>query len=157
LQNKSYYGTEKYSETLDLVNNHFEITDFITDEVNMIVPCLDAIQRLERKQTLLAIEVMPEKVVVKAKLEHGLPKEVEKTETHVAKIDVIKGSMIYFLFGIFLISGFLSLLSFYKLQKRIKQKKSGWFPDEDDEPIITDDSVLLDFDLSRIESNRYNN
>lgn len=147
-----YYGTEKYGEALNLVNNHYQINDFSTDEANVMIPSLEAIQRLHQGQTLLVIDRMPEDVTANSL---GERTGDDNEESKVTSIDVIKGSTVYFLLMIFFISGLLSLYSFYRLQKRIKHRKSGWFPDEDDEPVITDDSILLDFDLSKIESKSY--
>ncbi|MFZ5518775.1 MAG: hypothetical protein ACOY90_19250 [Candidatus Zhuqueibacterota bacterium] len=146
-----YYGTEKYGASLNLVNNHYDVTKFSSGETNIIVPSLDAIHRLYQKQTVLDIGEASKSVAAKSAPEQGSGKHDVEKPIQIAKVDVVKSSMLLAIIGLFLISGILTLVSFCRLQHRIKQKRSQWFPDEDDEPVITDDSILLDFDLSRME------
>ena len=81
-----YYGTEKYGEALNLVNNHFQIADFSTDEANVMIPSLDAIQRLHQKQTLLVIETMPEEVTANSIRERTVE---DKKESKVASVEAM--------------------------------------------------------------------
>jgi len=143
-----YYGTEQYGTALNLVNNHYDVAKFSSDEANIIVPSLDAIQRLHQKQTVLDIEEASNHVAAKSASERN---QDDGKPIQVAKADVEKSSVLLAVIGLFLISGILTLISFCRLQIRIRQKRREWFPDEDDEPIITDDSILLDFDLSQME------
>ncbi len=152
-----YYGTSEYGEALNLVNNDYRINEFHTNETNVMIPSLDAIQRLHQKQTLLVIEAMTEKVAASAKSNRNSGESLEDVDMRTSKDDMMKSSMLYFFAAFFLISGVFTLLGFCKFQKHIKNKRSGWFPDEDDEPVITDDSILLDFDLSKIENKCHNN
>lgn len=152
-----YYGTSEYGEALNLVNNDYRITEFHTNETNVMIPSLDAIQRLHQKQTLLVIESITEKVAASAKSNRNSGESLNDVDMHSSKDDMMKSSMLYLFAAFFLISGVFTLLGFCKFQKRIKNKRNGWFPDEDDEPVITDDSILLDFDLSKIENKCHNN
>jgi len=56
---KEYYGTANYGEELDNINRTFKITESTTEQVDLIIPNFDAINRLKQRRTMAAIEDEP--------------------------------------------------------------------------------------------------
>lgn len=53
---KEYYGIAEYGKELEMVNRSFNITDINTDRTDLIIPSLDAIVRLKKRQTVASLE-----------------------------------------------------------------------------------------------------
>lgn len=147
---REYYGAADYGKELEVVNRSIEITDMSTDRTELIIPSLDAISRLKERQSLAAIESYPGRRIEKSasqfsSQEIGAEKVSEKIERS-------KSSMLITVIGIILISAAISLFSYFKY--RSKTRDTALFRLPDNETIITDDSILLDFDLSSFEEKR---
>ncbi len=52
-----YYGVPDYGAELDLINSAAHLTKFTTDACDLIIPDLEAIQRLKQKQTVTFAEL----------------------------------------------------------------------------------------------------
>jgi hypothetical protein len=149
---KEYYGVADYGKELESVNRSFELTDMSTDRAELIIPSLDAVTRLKERQSLAAIQDHAGARMIKAAPQSS--SRETGIENASKKIEPSKSSMLFFVIGIILISAAISLLSF--LKHRNKTRSNDLLKFLDDEPIVTDDSILLDFDLSSFEEKRPN-
>ena len=52
-----YYGVPAYGAELDLINSAVQLTEFNTAASDLIIPCFEAIQRLQQRQTLTFAEI----------------------------------------------------------------------------------------------------
>ncbi|UCE05338.1 MAG: hypothetical protein JSW07_17240, partial [bacterium] len=74
--------------------------------------------------------------------------------TILKEVDHLKGSTVILLISVISISAIISLMSYFKYRR--KTRRSAWLTIPDNEPIITDDRILFDFDLSNYEQEEYN-
>ena len=62
---QEYYGVTDYAKELEMVNKSFVITDMSTGKTELIIPSMDAITRLKKRQSLASVENQPGKQIVK--------------------------------------------------------------------------------------------
>lgn len=142
-----YYGIADFAPELELVNRALIIKDIKTiDNFDLIIPCREAIERLKAKQTVSELgsaRGAEKKMVAKQPIHNG-----EKYQSHIDKAQ-LKSSSTELLALMFAISIVLSMLIYFfkKSKKHLQQP----FIVIDEEPIIEDDKILLDFDISTLE------
>ena len=147
---REYYGVADYGKELEVVNRSIQITDMSTDRTELIIPSLDAVTRLKERQSLAAVEGYPGTRIERTA--STLSSHGTRDEQVSEKVEQSKSSMLLSLVGIILISAAISLFSYFKY--RSKAKRNTLLKVPDNESIITDDSILLDFDLSSFEEKR---
>ncbi len=147
---REYYGIADYGKELEVVNRSIKITDMSTDRTELIIPSLDAVTRLKERQSLTAIENHPG-MRIKKSASHFSNQRIGAGQVS-EKVEQSKSSMLVSVIGIILISTVISLFAFFKY--RSKTKRTALLKLPDNEPIITDDSILVDFDLSSFEEKR---
>ena len=149
---KEYYGVSDYSEELEVINRTFQITESSTERVDLIIPSLDAINKLKQRRTVASLENDPYTRIVKKN--PPLLANRSGARTLLKEVDHLKGSTVILLISVICISAMISLMSYLKYRR--KTRRSAWLTIPDDEPIITDDRILLDFDISNYEQEEYN-
>jgi hypothetical protein len=147
---REYYGIADYGKELEVVNRSIKITDMSTDRTELIIPSLDAVTRLKERQSLAAFESYPGTKIERSA--STFSSQGISAEQVSEKIEQSKSSMLLSVVGIILISAAISLFSYFKY--RSKTKRNALLKLPDNETIITDDSILLDFDLSSFEEKR---
>lgn len=142
-----YYGISDYGKELDLVNHAVDITSLSSELTELIIPSLDAVTRLKTRQTLAAIENQPRSRLSRtATYLSGTEERESKTFIH------SKSSMLFLVVGFIVISVIVSLLSYLKYRNRTR--RSDLLKLADNETIIMDDSILIDFNLTSYEEQR---
>lgn len=145
-----YYGTSDYGKELETVNSSVKITNLSTHLTELIIPSQDAVSRLKERQTLASTENQPRTRLAMPIVSSSV-KEVSTKQTS-KEVEHSKSSMLLFVIGLILISAVISLVSYFKYRNRAKNSDLIKF--SSDEPLITDDSILIDFDLSNFEEKR---
>lgn len=144
---KEYYGVSDYGKELEVINRPFEITELSTDRNELIIPSLDAIIRLKQRQTIASLEPNPDARMIT--MDSRLSKYSSEGKTITGRGDYLKSSTFIVLGSIAFVSAIVSLLSYFKFCRKKRHPALFNFPDED--PKITDDRILLGFDLSSYE------
>ncbi len=147
---QEYYGISDYGKELEMVNSSVDITSLSANLTELIIPSLDAITRLKERQTLASIEDQPRarlaSPVSASSVKEAATKQKSKEAEH------SKSSMLFFAMGLILIFAVISLLSYLKHRSKIRRTDLLRFSPE--ESFITDDSILIDFDLASFEEKR---
>ena len=76
------------------------------------------------------------------------PKDIKQK---IAKDEYLKGSISFIVIAAFLLSFLISLAGY--ITHKFKTKRTQPFINIDDDPIIYDDRILLDFDITSFEEN----
>jgi hypothetical protein len=147
---KEYYGVSDYGEELEAINRTFRISESSTERIDLIIPSLDAIDRLKQRRTVASIENDSYTQTVE---KNPLPiTNRKKTESVLEKNSHIKSSTVILLISVIFISTIISLMGYLKYRR--KRRRLTLLKISDDEPIITDDSILLDFNLFSFEEKK---
>lgn len=141
---REYYGIPDYGRELDMVNGSVAIDRLSSDLTELIIPSLEAVTRLKERQTLAAIENQ-------SRARASFVKEAA-TQRKSQEVEPSKSSMLFLVIGIIVISAIISLLSYLKFRSRTR--RSDLLKFSDDESIMMDDSILIDFDLASFEEKR---
>lgn len=148
---KEYYGVPDYSDELEAVNRTFQLTDVSTEKIELIIPSLNSIERLKQRRTVVTIANEPYKQALEKnpqKSKNSL--EIKDSKNLLEKADFLKGSTAILMISIVVISAIISLISYLLYRRKVKRSSWLWLPDEN-ESIITDDRILLDFNLDTEE------
>jgi len=145
-----YYGVSDYGEELEVINRTFQTTESDVEQVDLIIPSLDAINRLKQRRTIALVENDPyTRIVQKGRQPLTGGSGREKV---IDKADHFQSSTIILLVSAIIVSVVISLMGYVKYRRKMRQSALLRLPD--DEPIISDDRILLDFDLSSYEEKR---
>ncbi len=142
---REYYGVPDYTDELEAINRKFQLIEAGTEKVELIIPSLNSIERLKQRRTLLTIEnELYTQVAEKNPQKSKNSLEIKDSKNLLEKADFLKGSTATLMISIVIISAIISLISYLLYRRKVKRSSWLWLPDEN-ESIITDDRILLDF------------
>jgi hypothetical protein len=144
---REYYGVTNYAKELEVVNRSFVINEISSDRIELIIPSMNAITRLKQRQSLASVENYAGTQIVKTI--RRLSSQAAATKKVSESVEPSKSSMLILLVGIIVISTAVALVSYFKYRNKTKSLDMPAFPG--DEPIGTDDSILVNFDLAGYE------
>jgi len=146
---KEFYGVADFAEELELVNRTYKLGESSSELVEIIVPSRNAITMLKQRRTVASIHNDPDTRV--ASIRSPVRQEKSAAANLSTRVRLLKGSTGILLVAVILISVVLSLISFVRHRRR--QKVSPLLRLSGEELVMSDDRILVDFDVSRLEDN----
>lgn len=145
---RQFYGVSDYAEELEAINRTYNINETNTDRVNLIIPGLDAIDKLKQRRTVVAVKNEPYSPIVDRKTQFLIDNSAAKA--NLKKVTPIKSSTIVLLGSIVLVSTVISLIGYFRYRQR--KKDSAPLKLQNNESIaVSDDRILFEFDVLKYE------
>lgn len=145
---RDFYGVETYGEELEAINRSFKIDETKTDRADLIIPSLDAIDKLKHRRTMVAVKNDQYSPIVDRKFQFLINNSASHAE--LSKVAPIKSSTIVLLVSIVFVSTVISLIGYFKYRHR-KKDSAPLALQSNESTIISDDRILLEFDVLKYE------
>ena len=145
---RQFYGVSDYAEELEAINRTLNINETNTERPNLIIPGLDAIDKLKQRRTVVAVKNEPYSRIVDRKAE--LLNDNAAAKANLKRVTPIKSSTMALLGSIVLASTIISLIGYFRYRQR--KKDSASLKLQTNESVaISDDRILFEFDVLKYE------